>query len=598
MGIQIQKTLATVLATATVGFAAVSSTMALTCQLIVGGVLAFAVIGFGLLVYCRRATGVGDPQAAPDEACAAGAGALLGLLLVAYAVLFKDLGTASRIAAGAVLTISAVGVAATLWDSWRSAVAAVLATGVVAYGALFDTMGDTAQAGLGAVIGLLVMAVSRWLWRSSAVVFSVALAYAFVVYRLFFERIDEVAWRILVGAVLIFAVILVALRWWLYWQRPRARWAAGVITLLSLGLVVFTLVRGVDLLAVKQTPREQAEAPAVGFVPPEPAKPGRGFAVGMAVEVERCDEPVHVTLVAAGTAEYWHDNPRGGPFKLGIPGADLIQLRYGLSWDSLSVTNSMDAQIIRRGRWKDERVQNMTRVSGHIPPPLAGVVAPLVVAKFDAVAFDEERNWLEERGQGTCYLRLPALSGNFTAFAAEQADGHAYPEEQFPERLLRKRAWSCVPQVSERRHNRHNLEALYCPEAELVHGTVAVRVRAEDDGKSAGEVLAEESLPEPDTVVEGDPVWSCRSDPRGKEKRRSQRELTEARVGFAFSTDRLEREIAPNCSGFVAVSEADAGERRDVTLILIGIGVALGLGAFVELLMRWVEAEFPLRHRT
>lgn len=598
MGSEARETLARVLAIAVVGVAAVLRTMGTTSQLVVGLLLASALIGFALILWRSRVSGMADRRTGSRERRVAIIGALLALLVLTYSALFDSMATGSRIAAGAVLTLGTFAYAG-WWAGWKGVAGAALAAAVVAYGVLFEEIGGTPQAIIGALLGILIVAGARTLWRSWAVAIGASLAYAIVVYRLSFESIADVSLRTLIAAVLLLAVIFIALRWWLFWQRPRARWAAAVVSFLSLALVAFTLVRGVELLGAKQPPRERAEAPAVGFVSPHPAKPGRGFALGLGIEVESCDEPVHATLVAAGTAEYWRDNPRGGFFKLGIPGSELTLTDYGVSWGSLTVTNAMDAVPKEREGWGDEDVQNMTTVFGRLPAPQEVepyLVTPSIVVKFDAIAFDDERKWLEDRGQGTCYVRLPALSGNFTAFAAEQADGHAYRPRAFPIRRLLRRSGECVPQVSERTFKGHRLQALYCPAAEIVHGNAAVRATSEGEGEGAGEVLADDSIPEPDTVVEGDPVWSCVSDPRG-EHGSAKRELAEAGAGFAFSTDRLEREIASNCSGFVAVSEADADERRDVTLILIGIGVALGLGAFVELLMRWIDAEFPLKHR-
>jgi hypothetical protein len=591
MGSHARKTIIAVLAIAVVAYGAVLRTMGPLANLVVGGLLAAASITYTVVLWRSQRAG-GSDQPLPGEVRASAAGALLPIFLLAYALAYEDLATEWRIVSGAAVAAFAVAVAWALWPTWKVAISSALAVAVVAYGLLFDGIGHDAQVAVAIALALVLVLVSSLVWRTPAVVFSALLAYGIVAYRLFFESIDDVSWRTLAGAALVFAVVLIALKWWLYWQLPSARWAAAVITSISLGLVAFTLLRGVDLLGTSQPPRERAEAPAVGFVPPQPPRPGRGFAVGVGVTVRSCDEPVHVKLVGAGTAEYWEDHPEGGPFKMGIPGRagiDLTGLRYGSGY--LGVINPMDVhprEHAGRG-WKVRNVQNMTVISGRLP------AYEEVVAEFDATSFDEARSWLEERGQGTCYVRLPALAGNFTAFAAEQANGRAYPEKDLPPDLVRERVGECVPQISERKYRGHRLEALYCPEAEIVHGSAAVRAAAE--AGSAGEILADESLPEPDTVVEGDPVWSCRSDPRGLDEKRVRAELFEVRAGLPYSTDRLEREIARNCSGFVAFSEPDADERRDVTLILIGIGVAIGLGAFIELVMRWVEAEFPLEHR-
>lgn len=582
---QARKTIATVLGICAIVFGAVFRTFGTTSILIIGGALTFALAVFAGLLWGARAADAAGDRPRTSECLAATAGVILVATEVAYAATFHEASTGWRIALGSVLALFALVVARALWGPSRGAVGAALGVSICVYGALFDSLA-TAEAIVAGVLGLAIVLVARRFFRTGAAV-GLLLAYAVVLYRLSFHSIGDVGGRTVVGAVLVVAFLLTALRWWLRWQPAQTRWVSAAITVLSLAIVVFTLLRGVELLGTRQAPREQAEAPAVGFVPPWPARVGRGFAVGMGVRVERCDRPVHVYLVAAGTWEYWKDHKTNarGQFKLGIPGTDLAKLRVSVG-QHLSVQNSMDAEVKKdsgiepttRPHFTRETVHNMTVVSAEMG------AWDEVVVNYYATAFDETHKWLEPRGQGTCFVRLPALAGNFTAFAAEEAAGaahlHVQPDAVFPG------PDGCGQQTSERKYGEFWITAFYCKDEEIVHGHVAIRATSSND-ESVGQILTTESMPQPDTAVEGDPVWSCRSDPRRGQP-----------PGYPFSIAGLDRAIARNCSGFVVVADPDAEKRRDVTLILVGIGVALGLGAFVELLMRWMDAEFPLTPRT
>lgn len=419
------------------------------------------------------------------------------------------------------------------------------------------------------------------IWARSIVVVALFLIAAAAYVALFYRM--GIGLRVLTGAAVTWAFLMCAGYFWPAPTRPpvQTRVGSGVIVTIAIILVAGTILKGLDLLELKQFPR--GEAPAVGFAPPEraPAKPGRGFALGMGIEVRSCDKPVKVTLVAAGTAEYWLDNlenfrthRRVGSFHLGIPGTDLGNLRYGMGAFTNGVTNPIDETLRPARGWKHTTTHDMTVISGDIP------YRRDVVATFDAETFDAKQNWLEERGQGSCYLRLPALSGNFTAFATEEAAGRA---SESADRLFAPRG--AAIQQSERNH----LWAVYRPREEIVHGNDTVVAT------SRGTVLVNDSVPQADAVVEGDQTWTCVSNPRGRKpiKGLENLELHEARNAFPFSESRLEKEVASNCSGFAVVADRNASERRDVTFLLMGIGIALGLGLFIELLMLWMRGAGP-----
>jgi hypothetical protein len=398
--------------------------------------------------------------------------------------------------------------------------------------------------------------------------------------------------RIILGALLTIAVVLFAAllsrRTALQRQPRRTRRAFAIFAAISIVLIAATLLKGLDLLKLESAPR--GEPQTIGVVPPVPPRRGDGFAVGLGVEVERCDQPVHVKLVVAGTAEYWQDNasriPRDGSFKVGVPASGLQEgPTYGTGTNISDVIEPIDAEPHTAGiaNGEETTVQDMTVISGSIRN-WSRKLSPVVV-KFDA-------DWLTDRGQGSCYLALPALTGILTAFGTEQAAGRAKHSARTLANSLPHGSISAKRPTIE--SDRNGLFAVLRPRAEIVHGNATVIV------KSGGAVLVDKSIPPPNTIERGDPTWSC-GQPVGKSEYIHEARLgstpdillSDAGTGGSYSKHRLTRELGSNCSGFVAVEEEDAGERRDVTLLLVGILIALGLGLFIELAMAWVRAEFP-----
>jgi hypothetical protein len=425
---------------------------------------------------------------------------------------------------------------------------------------------------------------------------NVCLAFALLGYALAFLSMSVGA-RVILGALLALTIVAFAALLGrgeaLQRQPRRTRGAFVVLSALAIILVAATLLKGLDLLKLESPPR--GESQTIGVVPPVPPRPGDGFALGLGVTVEGCDQPVQVTLVATGTAEYWQDNaaaiPRDASFKLGIPTSGLRgPVTFGTGSNISDVTEPIAATPHPKGIANPEQapVEDMTVISGSIPD-WARKLSP-VVAKFDA-------DWLTERGQGTCYLALPALTGNLTAFGSQEAAGHAKNSGQALANSLPRGGSSA--QLPTFESDRNGLFTVLRPRDEIVHGNATVVVA------SGGNVLVDKSVPPPNTVERGDPTWSCgrpvgTSEAIGEAPGGSVPDILLGRGRGAigsFSKSRLTRELGSNCGGYVAVEQGDAGERRDVTLLMVGIGIALGLGLFIELLMAWVRAEFPFtRH--
>jgi hypothetical protein len=362
----------------------------------------------------------------------------------------------------------------------------------------------------------------------------------------------------IIGGTLICVGVLVFL-WRRLLVRP-GRHSVGVIhasfavAIASVIVIGTTLLVGLNWLDVRESPRQEADG--VGVLAPDKAHPkaGRGFAVGLGVEVAECDEPVAVTVVVAGTGEYWKDAAselaRGGAFRLGIPSGELEEVRYGVGTTLTATSNPIDEQ--RVGKVIDRASvetpdDDLTIVSGYVPR-WGKRKEPLVV-RFNA------DDWLQQRGKWSCYLTVPALSGSATALAAERVAGRATFTPSFKRGLF----------VS----NEEGLYARYKVAEEITLGTVNVTAE--------GEVLDEESSPEPTATVQGDPAWTCSSNEAPADHK------------GPFSSALLERAVTTDCSGTVAVAEDDADGRRDVTLLMMGILIAIGLGLLVELVMHWLR---------
>ena len=97
---------------------------------------------------------------------------------------------------------------------------------------------------------------------------------------------------LLIGAI---GVVIAAL----VLRRTRHERGASSTVVGGVVLTLAGIAAGLLLLPVEDAPSESLGA--VGFVPPPPVQPGRGFAVGFGVTVNGCTNPVDVSVVAAGT---------------------------------------------------------------------------------------------------------------------------------------------------------------------------------------------------------------------------------------------------------------------------------------------------------
>jgi hypothetical protein len=344
-------------------------------------------------------------------------------------------------------------------------------------------------------------------------------------------------------------------------------------------LIVASVLIGIWLLPTERPPK--GEPPSVGLVPPVKAPGGKGFAVGMAVTVHNCDNPVSVKLVANGTSEYWSryrsrfPDPSG--FELALPGTDLRNVRVGMSDVARDVEFPTYAQAREPNYFRPHpprHTGDLTVVGGRVY--FWNKHLNSVVAEFDA-------NWLERRGIGTCYLKLPALTGGLTVLAAQEALGHAARSIKTLDAVISS--------------DRTGLVARYDPGLETTLASTTVIV--ED-----GDVVDEASRPGPDEATEGDPTWVCDTSPprRGEIARLKGRGTPDilsgsSTRGGAFSKKLIKDTRGTDCNATVVVAEASSGTIRD--LLLLGLGAASSLGAaiLVETLLESSAEGRPRRRR-
>ena len=372
------------------------------------------------------------------------------------------------------------------------------------------------------------------------------------------------------SAVLIAALVL---------RRRRLHGASFATMLVGLFLAIAGVAGGLILLPVDDAPSNPLEA--VGFVPPAPARPGRGFAVSVAVKVTGCSNPVDVSVVAAGTADYWLDHrpsPRKNPvwssFWLILPGVGLRDLRIGLADSATDLTtptqtavSSAYAQYVHTS--PPVRKEGRTVVSGQVAYWQQTLLP--IAATFRA-------QWLVHRGLSSCYLKLPVLSGALTVLSAEAALG----PQQLREYGAENRANRTVVQAG-------NVKGPYDPALEVTHGTSMVSVKG-------GEVTPDASLPTPASLVNGDPAWTCQSlaESTGSLTGARRGQLPDVVVGTrgaGYSEGVIERSAAGNCRAVAAIAEDSAAYTRDLVLLGVGAVTSLGITLVVQDFLDWLKGD-------
>jgi hypothetical protein len=349
-------------------------------------------------------------------------------------------------------------------------------------------------------------------------------------------------------------------------------------------LMLASLGVGVFLLAEQQ--RQVPEQRGIGVLTSVHPNPGRGLALSVGVRFRSCGEPVEVTLVATGTAEFWIDNARalrrGGTVQLAVPDLGLRRIRVGLGTDGkvaaiAPLTQSPEPGPLVTGL-PVRRLRSVSVIGAHVAR--WGLHLRPFVVRFEA-------DWLQRRSHlGSCYLRLPALAGFPTVLSAQEIRGQAVPD------VGKLTGPESIFVVSSQETG---LQSYYSAELETTRGVTSIAL-----GSSA--LRTDLSQPAPDANVGGAASWTCSTTPP-----RSVETLESVKPGSAapeiiegaavdakgaLSASRLGGAVAERtCASFAVLDESRSGVSRDITLLLIGAIFSIGVGLAVEGLRRKRRSE-------
>jgi hypothetical protein len=362
-------------------------------------------------------------------------------------------------------------------------------------------------------------------------------------------------------------------RWYRTEQRQRIPLVAGGL------LIVLSILAGAWLLPTKQQPT--GEPPGIGVVPPAPSRYADGFAVGMAITVHKCGEPVSVTVVANGTGDYWRDHPPPEfpfltHFQIALPGH--VRTAIGMTQEAGAIEEPADAvadppsatRFFQAGA-QTYPTEDITVVSGTVKRWARHLNA--IVATFKA-------DWLKPRGLGTCYLQMPSLTGGRSVLAAQKARGKATRGTPPAGELLtvsKETGWS----------------APYDPTVETVLGSTTVVV-------NNGDVLNEASRPGPDETTHGYATWVCETTPPTVHVINRLKDGALPSIvsglntgGGAYSKAYIKDTRGTDCDGIAVIVEASAGTKRDLLLLVLGALFSLGAAVLVDTLLGPTRAPRP-----
>lgn len=355
---------------------------------------------------------------------------------------------------------------------------------------------------------------------------------------------------------------------------PVASWKFALL----LGVLAFALL----LLHVRSV--QPPEQRGIGVVPSEAPETGRGFVVSMGVRFKSCRRPLDVTVVVAGSAEYWIDHAgqmrASGSVDVAIPDTKLDNLKAGIGVDgklapSAPFTEEDLPKRLSRKAFEShiDRRRDVTILSARVRR-WGRHLKPLVI-RFEA-------RWLSPRDRlGTCYLEVPALAGPATALSAQIARKEAFTEKRFAMVDCAKLTCSIIPL----RSRELDLVAYYLPKFETTRGLTTV-----DAG--SGTIRTDLSLPAPDGDVQGFPSWTCATRPPkdfsflantapGDKEQFIEGDAPDA--SGAVSVDRLGTALTErNCASFAVFEESSAQLKRDLLLLLMGALLSVGFALVAE----------------
>ncbi len=309
---------------------------------------------------------------------------------------------------------------------------------------------------------------------------------------------------------------------------------------------------------------------AVEFLGPADDVVTRGIILGVSVEVLICDRPVEVTVTAAGTAEYWEENKASIPygrgrfaFVISDPSIRRVSVEEG------SELNSMDSSLPLPGLGSDggeSPIEYVVRRNDEAIA-IAGSVSRWRQT-WEPLAIRFVADWLVPRSDGTCYVRLPALTGagaspSIAAAGSRTSNGH---------RNRRILAFDDLEAFSRG-------ATLLAQTSVLAYG---------------GQVDPASSRPQPSFNTNQAAIWSCEerfptvpslaiAAPRSRRLEKGIA-FSSSGEGIAFSEESYRRRsfVATGCDAIAVVEESGASSRRDLGLLVFGSAIGLGLALTVQ----------------
>ena len=362
----------------------------------------------------------------------------------------------------------------------------------------------------------------------------------------------------------------------LTWSR---RWLARIGSRLAVGvvLVVVPVLLAIDQLSVSAPAQQEPSSLAV--IPlPAPTRHA-GMALGMLAAVEDCGSKVDVTVVAQPTAEYWIARRNAEEVTFALPDARHDDVRFRLGESASDVTTPQD--VVDRGRGDGEtrsagiRVRK-TRYEG---PERDLLVATLEVPHWNRtlapIIASYSADWLEYRGLGSCWLRLPARRATSRS---SRRNGHSTPTSHSVRACRQTREiCACSPGGRTRRRSIRRVSRRSTARSPWF------RRRPRSANRSPTHRAARTAARR----------GSARPSPRRRHGRCTHPPLDQAvghqrdgrrRIAGAFSSKVISSAKAGNCSAVAAVIESSAGWQRDLFMLVVGTVVGLGFTLLVDLL--------------
>jgi hypothetical protein len=346
-------------------------------------------------------------------------------------------------------------------------------------------------------------------------------------------------------------------------SRPEwpTRLRSPSVLLISLGLVGVWLVYQTLLVSPRPPP---SETPGIAFAVRDLyPRPEHGFRIDVHLKVPSstlgagCANPVEVTAIISGTPELWKQAGRSldgrTDFGIGVLSSSgaVYDMEAGLAGDATAPLDPYGGfgrgaspinRTVKATFRPAEADRGVYMVSGSIERWASSWIPLVVTFKAD---------WVQRRSFGSCYVRLPSLTGN----AAEGARG-------------------AVSGAIQGAHGGPNSTENSWEEAGKRVASSYGRIRLEVNA----DLLGEQSAPRPTAFDAGqsESIWTCSSS--ALDTVAGQRILPRSPTGEGLAVPSSQELPGDSgCGGFAVVSSGIAQPFRELALIALGVIISIGV---------------------